>query len=140
MDDPQDDDDEDDRVDRIRVVQNFSVSENFSLPTNYFGEIGGHAQLELSFLLICPVHYFGSDCTTFCVERDDEFGHFVCDTNGNIVCREGYQNPASNCTECTLPQECSKSAAIPKHSRINELTQCSVIIIPIMRLNKQNPV
>ena len=73
--------------------------------------IGGNdiGLLRLSFRVTCTENFYGSDCATLCVERDDELGHYTCDSKGNIVCREGFQNPSTNCTECILAEGCCKS-------------------------------
>ena len=82
-------------VDRFIINQNITVGENFSTSTNHSGEFNfGH--FVLSFRVTCTENFFGSDCATFCVERDNELGHFTCDSEGNIVCREGYTG--ENCT------------------------------------------
>ena len=82
-------------VDRFTIDQTITVGENLSTPTNHSGEFNfGH--FVLGFRVTCTENFFGSDCATFCVERDDELGHFTCDSEGNIVCREGYTG--ENCT------------------------------------------
>ena len=82
-------------VDRFIIKQNITVGENFSAFTNHSGEFNfGHFVVSLR--VTCTENFFGSDCATFCVERDDELGHFTCDREGNIVCREGYTG--ENCT------------------------------------------
>ena len=93
-------------VDRFTIDQNVTVGENLSTSTNHSGEFNfGH--FVLSFRVTCTENFFGSDCATFCVERDDELGHFTCDSEGNIVCREGYGNPSINCT-CAVAEGCCK--------------------------------
>ena len=68
-----------------------------SIATTYEGE-EGIGNITLGFRLMCTEDYYGPNCTTFCVERDDELGHYTCDSEGNRVCREGYQDPSANCT------------------------------------------
>lgn len=41
--------------------------------------------------------YYGVDCATYCVARDDSTGHYNCDTNGGKNCLEGWSGP-----ECTI--------------------------------------
>ena len=82
-------------VDRFFIDVNIPVGSGITVPTFYNGDerIG---EIQLSFRVTCTENFFGSDCATFCVERDDELGHFTCDSEGNIVCREGYTG--ENCT------------------------------------------
>jgi len=82
-------------VDRFIINQNITVGENFSTSTNHSGEFNfGH--FVLNFRVTCTENFFGSDCASFCVERDNELGYFTCDSEGNIGCREGYTG--ENCT------------------------------------------
>ena len=57
--------------------------------------------LELSYSLSCIQNYYGSDCSQQCIPRnDDTNGHYTCNTTtGEIICREGWQNITSNCTD-----------------------------------------
>ena len=63
----------------------------------------GLGVLSLNISLTCAQNYFGSDCSVFCQERNDSTVHYTCDSEGNIVCIEGYQDPFINCTQC-IPQ------------------------------------
>lgn len=62
--------------------------------------------LSLTIEVNCGEHFYGPDCTKQCEPRDDERGHYMCDNGGNIICLEGFQNEASNCTECSLSNTC----------------------------------
>ena len=50
----------------------------------------GNSQLDLSIIFSC--HAIN------CTEKDDEYGHYVCDRYGNKICKNGYINPESYCT------------------------------------------
>ena len=46
----------------------------------------------------CQPNYYSSDCTVYCAPQNDSTnGFYICDTNGNKVCRTGYSNPSGNC-------------------------------------------
>lgn len=66
------------------------------------------AMLELRYRVFCSVFYYGEDCNTFCQGTNGTGGHFSCDGNGMRVCLDGYQNPASGCTECIPAEGCCK--------------------------------
>ena len=86
-------------VDRSIIDQNVKVGENFSTPTNHSWQFNfGH--FVLSFRVMCTENFYGSDCATLCMDRDDDLGQYTCDSEGNIVCRERFQDPSTNCTEC----------------------------------------
>ena len=57
--------------------------------------------LELSYRLSCSQNYYGSDCSQLCIPRNDNTnGHYTCNTTtGGIICREGWQNITTNCTD-----------------------------------------
>ena len=72
----------------------------------------GHHFIRLAFQLSCEENFYGEDCTIFCVGKNDESGHFTCNNEGRIECLEGFQNPLTNCTECTLAEGCCKYITI----------------------------
>ena len=44
----------------------------------------------------CDANYYGADCNTLCIGRDDSSGHYYCDkTTGNKVCLDGWRG--QNC-------------------------------------------
>ena len=44
---------------------------------------------------MCQQDYYGVDCTTFCLaQNDDVNGHYTCNSDGSIQCREGFKNPS----------------------------------------------
>ena len=59
----------------------------------------GSVTIDLSIRVICLEDYYGSDCFTFCIPRDDDQnGHFICSAdNGSLSCLEGFQNTKNNC-------------------------------------------
>lgn len=64
--------------------------------------------LGLSSNMTCSPDFYGEDCTTVCVQRDDALGHYICDGQGHIECIAGYQDPFTNCTKCILAPGCCK--------------------------------
>lgn len=71
---------------------------------------GGLVTFTFVLRVQCVPFFFGPDCNTFCVGENDSSGRFECDpTTGAIVCLTGYQNPASNCTDCAPAEGCCKS-------------------------------
>lgn len=39
----------------------------------------------------CADHYYNATCTKFCRPRNDIFGHYTCDENGDKVCIQGWK-------------------------------------------------
>ena len=99
----------DDAIDLFLIDINNPVRTVFSLaPETHFGTFRNEHIVELNFQLSCAENFFGSDCATFCMERDDDLGHYTCGSDGSFVCRQGYQNPATNCIECLPADGCCK--------------------------------
>uniref|UniRef100_A0A8C7ZF66 Delta-like protein n=1 Tax=Oryzias sinensis TaxID=183150 RepID=A0A8C7ZF66_9TELE len=66
---------------------------------------GPIAQFEYQIRVRCDDHYFGFGCNKFCRPRDEFFGHYTCDGNGNKTCLEGWSGPDCNTAICR--QGCS---------------------------------
>ena len=102
--------------DLIDVVYISSVGIAASAPQSPVMDYGGNlsrASLGLSFQVKCAVNFFGPDCNAACQGRDDALGHFTCDpVNGRTVCLPGYQNLATNCTECVPLDGCCESRSV----------------------------
>uniref|UniRef100_A0A8C9XYX0 Delta-like protein n=1 Tax=Sander lucioperca TaxID=283035 RepID=A0A8C9XYX0_SANLU len=66
---------------------------------------GPVARFHFRVRLSCHEHYYGFGCNKFCRPRDDFFGHYECDHNGNKTCLEGWSGPDCNTAICR--QGCS---------------------------------
>ena len=53
-------------------------------------------RLEYEYRMMCSAHYYGKDCDTLCRPRDDQFGHYICDNEGNKMCLDGWQKDSNN--------------------------------------------
>lgn len=51
---------------------------------------GPAATISYKIRVICDENYYGSKCTKYCQPRNDSFGHYTCDENGNKVCLPGW--------------------------------------------------
>ena len=87
----------DDHVDDVYVTITRNPSSSFSSRQAYTG-IHGNSRIELSFRVQCAANFYGSDCATRCVPRDDSQGHYTCRSNGERICLSGWSEPASDCT------------------------------------------
>lgn len=63
---------------------------------------GPVAQFEYQIRVTCDEHYYGFGCNKFCRPRDEFFGHYTCDYNGNKTCLEGWSGPDCNTGEVTV--------------------------------------
>ena len=86
----------DDHVDDIYAAIRVSPSSSYSSNQRFTG-VGGTSTVTLRYRVTCSANFYGSDCATQCVGRDDDSGHYTCGTNGEVVCRSGWSEPATNC-------------------------------------------
>uniref|UniRef100_A0A8C9WQH9 Delta-like protein n=1 Tax=Scleropages formosus TaxID=113540 RepID=A0A8C9WQH9_SCLFO len=73
---------------------------------------GPVAQFEYQIRVTCDEHYYGFGCNKFCRPRDEFFGHYACDHNGNKTCLEGWTGPDCNTAICS--QGCSTEHGLCK--------------------------
>ena len=92
-------------VGRSTIQQDSNPSDSFTNEaiTVHFSQ----GDITLRFRVQCTSNYFGSDCNTHCVSTD----RFTCDSNGDIVCREGYFSEATNCSSCVPATGCGKEVS-----------------------------
>ena len=87
----------DDHVDDVYVTITRNPSSSFSSRQTYTG-VHGNSRIELSFRVQCTANFYGSNCATHCVPRDNSQGHYSCGSNGERICLSGWSEPASDCT------------------------------------------
>ena len=96
-----------DHIDDIYVTITRSPGSSYSSRGSYTG-IHGNSRIELSFRVQCGTNYYGSNCATYCVARDDSGGHYTCGTNGQKICRSGWSS-----SYCTTRKSLSLSLSPP---------------------------
>lgn len=96
-----------DLVDRFMInMDDLTLGADFPDSAIYNG-VFGFGFLYLSFRVKCADHFYGADCDVFCQARDDSQGHYTCDSGGNRICLEGFQDPVTGCTQrCTRAVGC----------------------------------
>ena len=78
-------------------IDYYSIDINQTTPKQaiYIGS-KGNSQIDVSIIMLSlSCNYYATNCT----ERDNEYGHYISDHYGNKICRNGYMNPESNCTQ-----------------------------------------
>ena len=91
--------DDNDHVDDIYVTITLTPNSSFTGP---YDGINGNSMIVLSFGLQCTSNFYGSDCATYCVPRDNSEGHYSCGSDGERICLSGWSDPSENCTLCKL--------------------------------------
>ena len=87
----------DDHVDDVYATITQSPSSSFSSRQTYTG-VHGNSRIELSFRIQCTANFYGSNCATHCVPKDDSGGHYGCGSNGERICLSGWSELARDCT------------------------------------------
>lgn len=73
---------------------------NFSWQWQMLKQNMGVVYFEYQICVICDDYYYGFGCNKFCCFRDDFFGYYVCDQNGNKICMEGWMGFECNRVIC----------------------------------------
>jgi Delta serrate ligand len=47
-------------------------------------------QMSFWYRVVCSPDYYGPGCSTSCFDRNDRFGHYVCNANGTKICMNGW--------------------------------------------------
>lgn len=61
---------------------------------------GNQSELRYSYHVVCNEHYHGEACSAYCRPRNDTFGHYTCDDDGNRRCQEGWRGEYCSDREC----------------------------------------
>ncbi|KAF7249316.1 Protein jagged-1 [Varanus komodoensis] len=108
-----------DSVNADRIIEKASHSGmiNPSRQWQVLKQNAGVAHFEYQIRVTCDEHYYGFGCNKFCRPRDDFFGHYTCDQNGNKTCMEGWME--LDCKTAICRQGCS-----PKHGTCKIPGEC----------------
>ena len=72
-----------------RATQRGTILPNKTWETHTYN--GPAATIRYKLRVVCDENYYGKSCTKFCHPRNDMFGHYTCDENGNKVCMAGWR-------------------------------------------------
>ncbi|XP_015589296.1 protein jagged-2 [Cephus cinctus] len=78
---------------------------------------GRNAHLAYRVRVQCADHYYNATCTKFCRPRNDIFGHYTCDENGDKVCIQGWKG--ADCETAVCKEGCH-----PVHGHCNVSGEC----------------
>ncbi|XP_046470617.1 protein jagged-1 isoform X2 [Neodiprion pinetum] len=79
---------------------------------------GRNAHLAYRVRVQCAEHYYNATCTKLCRPRDDKFGHYTCDDNGDKVCIHGWKG--ANCETAVCKEGCH-----PVHGHCDVSGECN---------------
>ncbi|XP_046891727.1 delta-like protein C [Hypomesus transpacificus] len=101
-------------ISRLVTSRRLAVGEEWSQDVRFSEQ----SELRYSYHVICDEYYHGESCSDYCRPRDDQFGHFTCDSYGSRTCLPGWKGEycadpicSSGCNEgqgdCEAPGECT---------------------------------
>ncbi|XP_044744621.1 protein jagged-1b isoform X2 [Coccinella septempunctata] len=79
---------------------------------------GPRASLTYRVRVKCDTHYYNATCTKFCRPRDDKFGHYICDANGDKECIDGWKGATCDVAVC-------KPGCHPLHGKCDNPGECN---------------
>ncbi|XP_031728377.1 delta-like protein C [Anarrhichthys ocellatus] len=100
-------------ISRLATRRRLTVDEEWSQDVHF----GNQSELRYSYHVVCNEHYHGEACSSYCRPRNDTFGHYTCNDNGDRRCLEGWRSEycsdpicAAGCSVehgfCESPGEC----------------------------------
>ncbi|XP_050442587.1 neurogenic locus protein delta-like [Adelges cooleyi] len=73
----------------------------------YAGSTGGvRSRLVYEHRVRCEDNYHGDGCAKFCRPRDDNFGHYLCSDDGDMICMPGWTG--SYCSKAICAPGCDE--------------------------------
>ena len=89
----------DDDLDDIFINTSLQLNADYSTARDYTGR-NNRVIVHMRFRVSCQTNFYGQDCDTFCVPQDDDInGHYTCNSDGSIMCLDGYEHPENNCRD-----------------------------------------
>lgn len=83
----------------------FYPSKNYYYYTYMYGQSGGtNVYLYVRHKWYCPVNYYDTYCTRYCIYTDNSNGHYSCDSEGYPVCLNGWTGTSTYCKTGIQPQ------------------------------------
>nr|ABG00198.1 Delta [Paracentrotus lividus] len=99
------------RLETLRIHRALNVSSEWS---NYTYPTLLHT-LDYSYRVVCGDNFYGPKCSEACTPKDDIFGHYLCNNQGERVCMDGWEGTWCDqavCSEgcvhgsCDSPNSC----------------------------------
>nr|XP_020478865.1 delta-like protein C [Monopterus albus] len=95
-------------ISRLATRRSLIVGEEWSQDVHF----GNQSEFRYSYHVVCEEYYHGKACATYCRPRNDTFGHYTCDSEGNYQCLEGWSG--EYCADPICAAGCSKEQGICK--------------------------
>ncbi|XP_072541301.1 delta-like protein 4 [Salminus brasiliensis] len=132
-------------------ISSFAIQRQLEVGAEWSQDVqsGQQTELRYSYRFICNENYYGDSCSKICAPRDDRFGHYTCNPDGQLSCLPGWKGEyceepicLKGCSEangnCSKPGECvcregwqgtfcteCKKHPVCKHGTCNQPWQCN---------------
>lgn len=75
------------------LISLFAIRSQLAVGTDWAQDALTAKQTELrySYRFICNESYYGESCSKKCTPRDDRFGHYTCNRDGQLSCLPGWK-------------------------------------------------
>lgn len=75
------------------LISLFAIRSQLAVGTDWAEDALTVKQTELrySYRFICNESYYGESCSKKCTPRDDRFGHYTCNWDGQLSCLPGWK-------------------------------------------------
>lgn len=75
------------------LISFFAIQRQLGVGTAWTQDMqtGKQSELRYSFRFICNDSYYGESCSKKCTPRDDRFGHYTCNREGQLSCLAGWK-------------------------------------------------
>ncbi|XP_062857522.1 delta-like protein 4 [Trichomycterus rosablanca] len=100
-------------------ISSFAIQRQLEVGAAWTQDVqsGQQTELRYSYRFTCNENYYGDSCSKKCKPRDDRFGHYTCNPDGQLSCLPGWKGEyceepicLSGCSEasgnCSKPGEC----------------------------------
>ncbi|XP_076873706.1 delta-like protein 4 [Brachyhypopomus gauderio] len=90
-------------------ISSFAIQRELEVGAEWSQDVQTRQQTELrySYRFICNENYYGDSCSKICTPRDDRFGHYTCNPDGQLSCFPGWKG--EYCEEPICLQGCSEA-------------------------------
>ncbi|XP_028837496.1 delta-like protein 4 [Denticeps clupeoides] len=89
------------------LISSFAIQRNLAVGAEWVQDVQAWRQtaLRFSYRFVCSDNYYGDSCSRTCTPRDDRFGHYSCDSDGQKSCLPGWSG--KYCEEPVCLEGCS---------------------------------
>jgi Golgi apparatus protein 1 len=95
------------------LISFFSIQRQLGVGSAWSLDVQSVRQTELrySYRFICNDNYYGESCSKICTPRDDRFGHYTCDRDGQLSCLPGWKGEY-----CEERKQTERNQPLPNHN------------------------